>query len=185
MSTRFQILVFTVASLGLIWLSRASLRDPRSHGFYRFFAWEAILVLTLMNLDHWFVAPFSLHQTLSWPLLIISLVFIIRGVQLFRLVGKPDAGREAPSLVGIEKTTELVTVGLYRYIRHPFYSSLLFLGWGVFLKRPSLAGLALAAMATVSLLVTARIEEAENSRFYGDDYRDYMRRTKMFIPFIL
>jgi protein-S-isoprenylcysteine O-methyltransferase Ste14 len=185
MSTPFQILVFTIASIGLIRLSRASLHDPRSHGFYRFFAWEAILALTLMNLNYWFAAPFSVRQMLSWLLLAISLVLIIGGVQMFRLFGKPDARREAPSLVGIEKTTELVTVGLYRYIRHPFYSSLLFLIWGVYLKRPLLVGFLLAAAATVLLVVTARIEEAENMRFFGDDYGDYMRRTRMFIPFIL
>jgi len=176
--------IFLVASAGIAWLSRSSLRDPRSHGFYRFFAWEAILALVLMNLDHWFVAPFSRHQMLSWPLLIISLVLIIGGVRLFRKVGKPDEGRDSPSLIGIEKTTALVTVGLYRTIRHPFYSSLLFLAWGVFFKRPSWAGFLLAAAATVLLVVTARIEETENILFFGEEYRGYMQRTRMFIPFV-
>jgi protein-S-isoprenylcysteine O-methyltransferase Ste14 len=185
MPTPLQILVFVVASAGLAWLSRSSLSDPRCHGFCRFFAWEAILALTLMNLDDWFVAPFSLHQMVSWPLLVISGVLVIAGVQLFRRLGKPDAGREAPSLVGIEKTTALVTVGLYCHIRHPFYSSLLFLAWGVFFKKPTLAGFLLAVAASALLVVTARIEEVENARFFGDDYREYMKRSKMFIPFVL
>ena len=184
MSIPTQILFFLVASARIAWLSRSSLRDPRSHGFYRFFAWEAILALVLMNLDHWFAAPFSLHQMLSWPLLIISLFLIIGGVRLFRKVGKLDEGRDSPSLIGIEKTTALVTVGLYRTIRHPFYSSLLFLAWGVFFKRPSWAGFLLAAAATVLLVVTARIEETENILFFGEEYRGYMQRTRMFIPFV-
>ncbi len=29
----------------VVWLSRKPLRKPGSHGFYRFFAWEAILGL--------------------------------------------------------------------------------------------------------------------------------------------
>ncbi|MBS1249280.1 MAG: hypothetical protein MAG431_00856 [Chloroflexi bacterium] len=31
---------FFIASLGIVWVSRSSLRDPQSHGFYRFFVWE-------------------------------------------------------------------------------------------------------------------------------------------------
>jgi len=43
----FKLIVFTLATLGIIYVSRLSLRHPRSHGFYRFFAWEAILALFL------------------------------------------------------------------------------------------------------------------------------------------
>jgi protein-S-isoprenylcysteine O-methyltransferase Ste14 len=48
----------------------------------------------------------------------------------------------------IEKTTILVTTGAYRYIRHPLYSSLLFLAWGIFFKAPSWPGGLLALAAT-------------------------------------
>ena len=118
-----------LATTGIFWISRHSLRDVQRHGFYRFFAWETILILFLLNLDHWFVNPFSLSQIISWSLLILSLVLIYQGVQLFRQKGEIDQDRVDPALVGIEKTTELVTSGIYQYIRHPFYSSLIFLGW--------------------------------------------------------
>ena len=64
---------FIVASLGIAWLSRASLRNFRSHGFYRFFALEAILLLVWLNGEFWFYVPFSVHQIISWVLLGISL----------------------------------------------------------------------------------------------------------------
>ena len=38
-------IVFSFLTLLLIYISRASLHSPRSHGFYRFFAWEFILAL--------------------------------------------------------------------------------------------------------------------------------------------
>ena len=47
----FKSVIFLLATLGIGYISRASLLAPRSHGFYRFFAWEAILALTLLNLD--------------------------------------------------------------------------------------------------------------------------------------
>jgi protein-S-isoprenylcysteine O-methyltransferase Ste14 len=87
-------------------------------------------------------------------------------------------------LDAFEKTTTLVTTGVYCYIRHPLYSSLLFLAWGIFFKTPSWLGGLLALTATLCLAATARVEEAENLRFFGDAYRKYMKQTKMFIPFL-
>jgi len=184
MPFQFKVIVFIVASVGIAWVSRASLRNFRSHGFYRFFAWEAILILVLLNVDYWFKDPFSIRQIVSWLLLIVCTVFVIHGVQSLHMVGKPDSERNDPSLIGIEKTTELVRVGAYRYIRHPLYSSLLFLAWGVFFKQPSWVGVSLAVIATFFLTMTAKIEEAENIRFFGAAYQSYMKQTKMFIPFL-
>ncbi len=181
---QFKVIVFIAASIGIAWVSRASLRNIRSHGFYRFFAWEAILGLFLLNVDYWFKDPFSVHQIVAWFLLIVCTVFVIHGVQSLHMVGKPDRERKDPLLMSIEKTTELVTVGAYRYIRHPLYSSLLFLAWGVFFKKPSLAGVCLAVIATFFLTMTAKMEEAENIRFFGAAYRSYMKQTKMFLPYL-
>lgn len=184
MPFQFKVFLFIVASVGIAWVSRASVRDPHSHGFYRFFAWEAILVMILLNLNYWFYAPFSIHQIASWVLLIVSTFLVIHGARLLRLVGKPASQRNDPALIGIEKTTELVTVGAYRYIRHPIYSSLLFLAWGVFFKHPSWVGVSLAVITIFFLTMTAKMEEAENLRFFGATYQRYMKQTKMFIPFL-
>jgi protein-S-isoprenylcysteine O-methyltransferase Ste14 len=176
--------IFLLATVELAYISRASLANPRSHGFYRFFAWEAILVLVLLNLDVWFVQPWRINQIISWILLVASLVLVIQGFRLLRVMGKPTHERTDPALISLEKTTELVSVGLFAYIRHPLYSSLLFLGWGVFFKQPSWAGICLAVVATVFLTLTAKIEERENIAYFGDSYQTYMHRTKMFIPFL-
>ena len=183
---QLQVVIFLSASLGLAYLSRASLRAPRSHGFYRFFAWEAILALIVLNAPVWFVDPFAPHQLVAWSLLVVSLVAVILGARALRAHGRPDPARqdEAP-LLGMEKTTVLVTSGIYRYIRHPLYSSLLFLGWGAFFKDTSWLGGLLAAAATVLLLMTAKVEEAENLRYFGAAYQDYIKSTRMFIPFVL
>ena len=175
---------FVLGSGVLISVSRASLAQPGSHGFYRFLAWEAILGLALLNVDAWFREPFSWHQLISWPLLLISAILVIGGVGLLRQRGAPDEARDDVPLVAFEKTTTLVTTGLYRYIRHPLYSSLLFLAWGIFFKVPSWPGGLLAAAATLFLVATARVEEAENVRFFGPAYEEYKQQTKMFIPLL-
>jgi len=167
-----------------MYLSRASISKPQSHGFYRFFAWESIAALVLLNIDLWFTHPFSVTQIISWILLVISLFLIIHGIILLRKIGKPNETRGDSTLLGLEMTTILVKDGAYRYIRHPFYSSLLFLCWGVFLKSVSIVGLVLAVLATIFLFLTGKFEEKEDIRYFGNEYIEYMKRTKMFIPFM-
>ena len=60
-----KLLLFGLGSLILAYISRASLRAPRSHGFYRFFAWEAILALLLLNADLWFRDPLAWYQLVA------------------------------------------------------------------------------------------------------------------------
>jgi len=176
--------IFLLATAGLGYVSRASLRKPRSHGFYRFFAWEAILALALVNIEVWFRDPLSWHQIISWVSLVISGFLVIHGVQLLRTIGKQNSQRDDSPMLAFEKTTALVTTGAYRYIRHPLYSSLLFLAWGIFFKSPSWLGGGLALAATLFLIGTARAEEAEDVRFFGPTYQEYVKQTRMFIPYL-
>lgn len=181
----WKLILFSLISLPIIYISRLSLRQPNSHGFYRFFAWETILVLFLLNMDFWFRDPFVWHQIISWTLLFASLVPLGFGVQGLRARGQPTVKREGdPSLLAFEKTTQLVTSGIYHYIRHPLYSSLLLLAWGIFFKLPSWPSLAIAAVATVFLFATAQADENECIQFFGEEYRAYMKQTKRFIPFL-
>jgi protein-S-isoprenylcysteine O-methyltransferase Ste14 len=179
-----RLLIFGIVSAYFIYVSRKSLFRPRSHGFPRFFAWESILALALLNAPHWTEDLFSFHQLVSWLFLLISIFLVVHGVRLLRVIGKPDQNRSGAELLAFERTSYLVTVGAYKYIRHPLYSSLLFLAWGVFLKHPSLPGLFLVLIASFCLLLTAKIDESECLQHFGDAYQTYMRGTKKFIPFL-
>jgi len=178
-----QWIIFATGTVFLVVISWKSLRKPRSHGYYRFFAWECILLLFVANKNYWFKNPFTWYQIIAWILLFASLIPLGFGFHLLRMRGKPTTQREGDeSLLAFEKTTSLVTTGIYKYIRHPLYSSLLFLAWGIFFKLPSLTGIALTAVATAFLFATARADEAECIQFFGPQYIDYIKRTKMFIP---
>ena len=80
----WKLAAFAVATSLLVYISRASLRKPGSHGFYRFFAWECILVLFLLNVHLWFIHPSSWHQLIAWTLLFASLVPLALGVRSLR-----------------------------------------------------------------------------------------------------
>lgn len=177
--------VFISITLALAYVSRASLLKPDSHGFYRFIAWEFMLGIFVMNMHVWNAAANSAHQIISGILFAVSLFLVLLGVGLLHLSGKLDSERSEAHLFEFEKTTKLVTTGLYGYIRHPIYDSLFLLCWGFFFKQPSLTGGLLAVIACGFLVAAARMEETENIRYFGDEYREYMKRTKMFVPFIL
>lgn len=183
MSIELKITVFLVVSAALAVLTRRSLTGLNRHGLYRLFAWVTAIALVLLNIDYWFDDPVCARQIASWLLLATSITVVTYGTISLRR-GRPDARRDDPSLIGIERTTNLITSGAYRYIRHPMYSSFLFGAWGVFLKHFSLLGVLLALLTTSLAIMAAKKEESENVEYFGDAYRDYMRKSKMFIPFL-
>lgn len=168
-----KIVIFLILSTVLIYLSRKSLFDHHNHGFYRFFIFEFLLILILLNLDRWFFNPFSVIQIISWLLLISSLFLALYGFYLIRTGGKPENG--------YDNTTWLITRGAYKYIRHPLYCSLLIGGIGAFLKDPSVSGFILLLLICAAAFATAKTEELENLGKFPN-YGDYRKKTRMFIP---
>jgi len=172
-----QLIILCAGTVLLVFLSwHISLKDKRYHGIARFFAFECILILCLLNYPHWFRDPLSTKQLFSWFFLCLSIYPAVAGVVLLRSEGKPEDN--------LEKTVCLVTTGIYHYIRHPMYLSLLLLGLGIMLKRPGFWQLLLAGINIIALVITARMEEKEMQMRFGDDYSRYMKDTKMFIPFV-
>ncbi len=167
---------FVLGSMGFVLIERKALTNPRVHGFYRFFAFETIFVLFLLNIDVWFDDPLAILQIISWVLLAASVGMVVWGVYLLKKEGMPEGE--------IENTTQMVTIGIYKYIRHPLYSSLLLLAWGVFLKHISLPSGVLVSAAIIFLLATAKVEEKENLEKFGAEYESYMKITRIFIPFL-
>ncbi len=177
-------IVFACITAALVFVSRRSLLRPLSHGFYRFFAWEAAAGLVLLNARWWFTDPLTVRQLCSWTLLALSVALVVLSVRALVHHGKPTSTDDDPTRVGIERTTVLIEVGVYRHIRHPLYCSLLLLVCGAVLKRLSWATLTLAVAATALTVATAKVEEVENRRLFGPDYARYVTRTRMFIPLV-
>jgi protein-S-isoprenylcysteine O-methyltransferase Ste14 len=172
-----KLIIFVIVSTGIVVFSWKPLRNRRSHGFFRFFVFECLVGLILLNAEYWFYEPFFLLQIFSWLLLLGSIFLAVHGFYLLRIIGKPKGD--------FESTTMLVRRGAYNYIRHPLYSSLLFLGWGAFLKNISLWTILLVVITTIFVFATAKAEEKENLQKFGAHYADYIKTTRMFIPFII
>ncbi|MEI6062541.1 MAG: methyltransferase [Bacteroidota bacterium] len=183
MPVRF--LVFGIISVLLAALSWRTLFHVHSHGFYRFFSWECIIWLAISNYSSWVHDPFSIRQVFSWGFLFYALYLVIAGVLQLKKTGKSTTARDDKTLFRFEETSELIEKGIYRHIRHPLYSSLLFLTWGIFLKNPTVLLAVTALLSTGFLILTALADEKECKQVFGHAYTQYMKRSKMFIPFIL
>ena len=109
--------LFLAGSAAIVWLSRKPLRKPGSHGFYRFFAWEAILGLIVLNREVWGSDPYSPHQFASWLLMMTSVALVVIGVATLKRDGAPGATRDDGSFYEFEKTTQLVSHGIFGYSR--------------------------------------------------------------------
>lgn len=84
----------------------------------------------------------------------------------------------------IKENAFLITTGAYRYIRHPMYFSVLVVMLGVVLSNLTLASIFIYMLLVATLFLKAKKEEylwMECSY----EYKRYMQRTKIIIPFIL
>jgi protein-S-isoprenylcysteine O-methyltransferase Ste14 len=106
---------------------------------------------------------------------IIALTLIINGwFHIHKAYWSKDAG-----------TGSLVTTGIYRYIRHPQYTGLLLLSFGMMVEWATLPLLLLYPVMVVMYVRLAKREEADMLEEFGDEYRNYRETTKMFIPYII
>ncbi len=168
--------IFVLFTLLILKLSWPSLKNPRSHGFFRFFAFESIGLEIVLNLTVWFKDPFSILHIISWLFLALSILVALHSFWLIKRRGRPSGN--------IENTTQLINSGIFRFIRHPLYFSLALMSVGTLLKQIDIWTTLLFAISLISIYLTGKNEETENLAKFGVNYQEYMNNTKMFIPMI-
>jgi len=72
--------------------------------------------------------------------------------------------------------------GIYRFVRHPQYTSLGVWGVGMAILWPRFIVLATLSIMFILYYFLAKDEEGRMVRQYGDSYKEYMRKTGMFFP---
>ena len=80
---------------------------------------------------------------------------------------------------------ELVTSGIYKYIRHPQYTGLLLLSFGMLIEWATLPLLIMFPVMVFMYTRLAKREEKDMIQEFGEPYKQYMVKTKMFIPHLV
>jgi protein-S-isoprenylcysteine O-methyltransferase Ste14 len=96
-----------------------------------------------------------------------------------------DLGRNFSAKLVIREQHDLVTTGVYRFIRHPMYASFLLWSLGQLLLLPNWVT-GLAGLFGFCVLYFPRIRREEQLMLgrFGDIYREYMAHTKRLVPYV-
>lgn len=115
---------------------------------------------------------------------IIGFVLVVAGVSL-AISARDTLGNNWAHAFEyqIKQKQELVTTGAYRYIRHPIYTGLMLGVVGGELVVGSYLCLSVIFLALFGY-IQAKREEKILVEHFGNSYTNYMKRTKMFFPFL-
>ena len=148
--TKFQLKIFVKASYEII-LVFLQFFIISLH----FFKWEFIPEKQIIQ-----VTPYSYFV----GFLIIIIAFIIM------LIAIKDLGRNLSPSPRPINNSNLVTTGIYRFIRHPMYYSLIFISFGVFITKLSIYYLLLAT--SISLIIKLKIVLEE--QYLNNKFKNYL-----------
>ena len=123
------------------------------------------------------MSPHSLVFDLGIAVAIFGIV--LRGYAVVSL------GRFFTTRVMTQPGQTVVERGPYRFIRHPSYTGALLTVLGIVLCQANWLSLACFPLALPGFLYRINVEEKALSAALGDAYRDYMRRTKRLVPFVV
>ena len=123
------------------------------------------------------------HPLSTWILVIGTGLLLIGGILM--LVSRFQLGEVGGTKIIIEEGHQLITTGIYSYIRHPIYLGFLLLFFGYSL---ALGSIITTGVITIALFLIFRsrmgIEEKLLLSSFGEEYSIYLKRTERLIPFL-
>jgi protein-S-isoprenylcysteine O-methyltransferase Ste14 len=142
-------------------------------------AWLAFFVPLL-----WIASPVLAFA--DYPLRAIpffaGVAFLAGGLGLFARA-HADLGTNWSITLEVRENHQLVTQGIYRHVRHPMYLALLVYSAGQALVLPNwIAGPSYGVAMVLLFAFRLGPEERMMRQEFGEDYANYMRRTKRLLP---
>ena len=113
-----------------------------------------------------------------------SVILVVVGLGIAILARRTLAGNWS-SVVDVKVDHELITTGIYGYMRHPIYTGVLLMGLGTVMVIGTMS-MFLFFLAMVSFFwFKAKQEEDLLTKHFPKEYPAYKNRTKALIPFVL
>jgi len=88
-----RLVLFIVATVFFISISRRTLLNFRPHGFCRFITWESIAALVISNLPQWYTDPFFRLTTAVMDIVVCVTLFALAR-RIATSLGKTSAAAE-------------------------------------------------------------------------------------------
>ena len=126
-------------------------------------------------------ASLSFPVWLRWSGVIIALI----GFALLQWA-QVTLGRSWSDTPRMMKEQALITSGPYQFIRHPIYTAfILILSSTLLISSNWLIGLTWAGMTVLDIASRIGFEESLMLEYFGDQYREYMKKTGRLLPRII
>jgi protein-S-isoprenylcysteine O-methyltransferase Ste14 len=157
--------------------------EERPHGLSRYWHYVPLIVgALLLNIP---ISPLNFTVVLrSDAISILSSGCAVAGLAI-ALVARRTLATNWSSIVTFKKDHELITCGIYHYMRHPIYTGVLLMLLATVLLVGTLGAVLGFLIIFVGLWVKSKQEEALMERNFPAQYPEYKRRVKALIPFIL
>ena len=140
----------------------------------------AILPVLWVAFPLFAVAEYSLNPAIFGVGVLVGVI----GLWLFRR-SHIELGRNWSISLDLREGHQLITSGLYRYVRHPMYTAIFLCASAQALVVPNwIVGPANLVAFFVLFMMRVGSEEEMMAEKFGDQYRDYMAGTKRLIPYV-
>ena len=113
----------------------------------------------------------------------VSAILLVAGL-LVAILARRTLAAHWSAAVALKKDHQLITIGLYRYVRHPIYTGILVMVLGTVLSFGTLGAWFGFFVILLALLLKLTQEEALLSEHFSQEYLAYKSHTKPLIPFI-
>jgi protein-S-isoprenylcysteine O-methyltransferase Ste14 len=114
---------------------------------------------------------------------IIIVILLLAGL-IVAISARRTLARNWSGAVALKEDHELITAGLYQYVRHPIYTGMLLMILGTALSLATLGACIGFLIILVGVLLKLKQEEALLTKYFSQDYLSYKKRTRTLIPFI-
>jgi len=139
------------------------------------------LILVFLQFFIIFLHFFQLELLPNKQIIQINNIFYFLGIliiiiaSIFILIAIKDLGRNLSPFPKPKANSNLVTTGIYRFMRHPMYYSLIIISFGVFLTKLSIYHLCLTI--TLALLIKFKIILEE--QYLKNKFKNYFLYKKV------
>jgi protein-S-isoprenylcysteine O-methyltransferase Ste14 len=112
------------------------------------------------------------------------IVILLSAGLLVAIIARHKLARNWSGAVALKEDHELITTGLYQYVRHPIYTGMLLMILGTALSLATIGAGVGFLIILAGVLLKLKQEEALLTKHFAQDYLAYKKRTRTLIPFI-
>ena len=130
----------------------------------------------LFSFNYWNLGYIIALKIIGFLLFGMSIIIALTAFITMKTLGKPKKGWE--------DTTQLIEKGIFSLIRHPIYFAAFLASTGILLIKFSIFSIIIACISNICFFLAAVHEDKWDEEKFGNNYKEYIKKTKLFIPFI-